>query len=91
VMLEVVKARYHEGYCIGVEFNDGVAGVVDLSDALWGPVFEPLKDVERFKQFEVSDVLHTLAWENGADLAPESLHDRLANQGVQPTSPALQE
>jgi len=90
-MLEVVKARYHDGYCVWVEFNDGVAGVVDLSDALWGPIFEPLKDVERFKQFEVSDVLHTLAWKNGADLAPESLHDRLANQGVQPTSPSLRE
>jgi len=90
-MLEVVKARYHDGYCVWVEFNDGVAGLVDLSDALWGPVFDTLKDVERFKQFEVSAVLHTLAWENGADLAPESLYSRLAKQDVQPNTPSLRE
>ena len=72
-MLEVVNARYHDGYRVWVEFNDGVAGVVDLSDTLWGPVFEPLKDVERFKQFEISEVLHTLAWKNGADLCARIL------------------
>ncbi|MBU4399681.1 MAG: DUF2442 domain-containing protein, partial [Planctomycetes bacterium] len=49
----------------------------DLSDALWGPVFEPLRDVERFKRFVVSEVLHTLVWDNDADLAPEYLRDRL--------------
>ena len=67
-MLEVVRAQYQDGYRIWLEFNDGVSGVVDLSDALWGPVFEPLKDLDQFKRFAVSDVLHTLVWENDADL-----------------------
>jgi hypothetical protein len=81
-MLEVVNARYEGGYCVWVEFNDGAAGVVDLSDALWGPMFEPLKDLERFRRFAVSDVLHTLVWDNGADLAPEYLREKLASQSV---------
>ena len=76
-MLEVVEAKYQSGFNVWVKFNDGVAGVVDLSDALWGPVFEPLRDVERFKRFKVSEVLHTLVWDNDADLAPEYLRDRL--------------
>ena len=67
-MLQVVRARYEGGYRVWVEFNDGAAGVVDIADALWGPAFEPLKDIERFKRLGVSDVLHTLAWENGPDL-----------------------
>jgi hypothetical protein len=86
-MLEVVRARYQGEYSVWVEFNDGASGVVDLSDALWGPVFEPLKDTERFKQFGVSKVLHTLVWENGADLAPEYLRERLTNQTVAQTLP----
>jgi hypothetical protein len=87
-MLEVVKARYEGGYKVWIEFNDGRSGVVDLSDALWGPVFEPLRDVARFKRFEVSKTLHTLTWDNDADLAPEYLRDRLVAASVPQSSPA---
>ncbi len=66
-MLEVIRAKYQDEYKIWVEFNDGTAGIVDLGDSLWGPRFEPLKELERFKRFVVSDVLHTLVWENDAD------------------------
>ncbi len=85
-MLEVIRARYQEEYKIWVEFNDGVAGVIDLSDVLWGPMFEPLKDLERFQRFAVSDVLHTLVWENDADLAPECLYEKLARHSGQPAA-----
>jgi hypothetical protein len=86
-MLEVVNAWYEGGYNVWIEFNDGVSGVVDLSDALWGPVFEPLRGIARFKRFEVSKTLHTLAWDKGADLAPEYLRERLVDASV-PPSPA---
>ncbi|MEN6450352.1 MAG: DUF2442 domain-containing protein [Thermoguttaceae bacterium] len=79
-MLEVVNARHEGGYCVWVQFNDGESGVVDLFDALWGPMFDSLRDVEQFRRFAVSDVLHTLAWDNGADLAPEYLRDKLLHQ-----------
>jgi hypothetical protein len=76
-MLTVTQAQYRNEYQIWVQFSDGIAGVVDLADTLWGPMFEPLKDCERFKRFVVSDVLHTLVWENGADLSPEYLHEKV--------------
>ncbi len=76
-MLEVVRAEYVADYRVRVRFNTGEEGIVDLRDALWGPVFEPLKDLAEFRRFRVSDVLHTIAWENGADPAPEFLRDRL--------------
>jgi len=79
-MLEVTRARYESGYKIWVEFNNGTSGIVDLSEVLWGPVFEPLKDVERFKRFVVSNVLHTIVWDNDADLAPEYLYEKLSNE-----------
>jgi hypothetical protein len=40
-----------------------------------GPMFEPLKDVEYFKAFTLDPMFHTLTWPNGADIAPEFLHD----------------
>ena len=76
-MLEVTKAKYLKDYTIWIEFNDGASGSVDLSDTLWGPMFEPLRDLKLFSKFQVSDTLHTIAWENGADLAPEYLYARL--------------
>jgi hypothetical protein len=76
-MLEVMSAEYVEGHRIRVCFNTGGARIVDLENALWGPVFEPLKDLSYFRRFTVSEVLHTVCWENGADLAPEYLHERL--------------
>jgi hypothetical protein len=39
-------------------------------------VFEPLKDREIFRRFTVDPEAGTLVWENGADLAPESLFRR---------------
>jgi hypothetical protein len=77
-MLEVTGAEYVEDYKIRIAFSNGDRGVVDLADALWGPVFEPLKDPARFRRFKVSEVFHTLVWENGADLAPEYLHQKMA-------------
>ena len=49
---------------------------VELTDVLWGKVFEPLKDREIFRRFTVDPKAGTIVWENGADLAPESLYRR---------------
>ena len=70
-MLEVVQAEYVEGYKLKVSFSSGERGVVDLADALWGPIFAPLRNETQFQRFYLSPVLHTIAWENEADFAPE--------------------
>ncbi len=88
-MLEVVRAEYVEGYKIRVAFNTGETGVVDLADVLWGPVFEPLKDLDTFKRFKVSHVLHTIAWDNHADLAPEYLREKMREQATESERPGL--
>ena len=72
---DVLEAKYVRDYVIWLRFRDGTAGEVDLRDELWGEVFEPLKDVEYFKKFTVHPEFETLVWPNGADIAPETLHD----------------
>ena len=71
MILHVVRAEYVSGHRIHLWFNDGMDGEVDLSGLLDGQVFEPLRDVNYFKSFRLEG--HTVAWENGADFAPEYL------------------
>ena len=61
-----------------VLFSDGMSGEVDLSDRLRGPMFEPLKDPEFFKQVRVDGPSGTVMWPNGADIAPDVIHEELS-------------
>lgn len=76
-MICVTKAEYRDEFKIWVEFDNGVSGIVDLKDLLWGPVFEPLQELSNFRRFEVSDIFQTITWYNGADIAPEALYERV--------------
>ncbi|GMV94450.1 MAG: hypothetical protein AMXMBFR82_42280 [Candidatus Hydrogenedentota bacterium] len=77
MILHIVEARHERDYVIYLKFNDGAEGYVDLSDQLFGEMFAPLKDKTRFKSFKLDPELETIVWENGADFAPEFLHERL--------------
>lgn len=74
MFLHITSARYLDAYRIEVTFNNGKTGIADLSEALTGPVFEPLKHPQAFAQFSVDAELETLVWQNGADLAPEYVY-----------------
>ena len=78
VMLpRVIDARYTTGYRVWLRFAGGPAGEIDLTELLWGPVFEPLKDQAEFAKVRIDPEWHTLVWPNGADLSPVSLLQRL--------------
>ena len=70
----VVEAEYRGEFKIHVTFSDGVSGTVDFADWLTGPVFEPLHDRAYFRKFFLDG--GTVTWPNGADIAPETLHER---------------
>ena len=73
-MICITKAKYLNDYKVKLEFSDGKNGIVDLKDELYGSVFEPLQDKEIFATVSLDKDLDTIAWENGADLAPEFLY-----------------
>jgi hypothetical protein len=78
-MLHIESVKYVSGYILLISFDDGVTGNVDFENALNGPVFLPLKDVNEFSKVCVDPELETIVWPNGADLAPEfvkELHDK---------------
>ena len=74
MFLHIKEAQYLGDYRIAVTFNNGQAGIADLSDALQGGVFEALKDKNEFAKLSVDAELETIAWPNGADLAPEFVY-----------------
>lgn len=86
---DVIEARHVHDHVVWLRFRDGLAGEVDLAPELHGPVFEPLRDVDFFRRFRLD--VDSLAWPNGADLAPEFLHDLVSRSapGIgRPDAPA---
>ncbi len=77
MILHVIEAKHERDYVLWLKFSDGAEGFVDLADELYGEVFAPLKAPANFKAFRVDPELETVVWENGADFAPEFLHNRL--------------
>ena len=87
----VVRAEYVDNYRIQLTFNDGTSGTVDFITWLAGPVFQPLLDVAYFRRFFLDG--GTVCWPNGADIAPETLHQAASarkrpNTTLQPSSRA---
>ena len=72
-MERIIRAEPLEDYRIAVEFSDGLLGVVDLSERLFGTMFTPLKDPEFFNRLAI-DEFGAICWPNGADLAPDALY-----------------
>jgi predicted metalloprotease len=79
-MLHLTSAKHVRKKIIWLAFDNGVRGEVDLSESLIGPIFEPLNDDVEFAKFTFYSELKTIVWPNGADFAPEYLHELLTEQ-----------
>jgi len=75
-MDRVTAVRPLPPYRLEIEFSDGVRGVLDYEDRLFGPMMEPLRDPARFAEVGL-DEFGVICWPNGADLAPDAIYDRL--------------
>lgn len=73
MILHTTEVTPLPNYRLSLRFNNGEAGVVDLSGELDGDVFEALREPEQFLTAYQHPVMRTVAWQNGADVAPEFL------------------
>jgi hypothetical protein len=71
----VCNVKYESGHKLMLTFEDGSIRVADLADHLDGEVFEPLRDVRRFKRVRLNPDLDTVVWDNGADMSPDFLYE----------------
>ena len=71
----VKKIKYESGYSFLIIFDDDTQAVIDFSDYFEkGPVFAPLRNPAFFRQAKIEG--GTIAWPNGADIAPETLYEK---------------
>ena len=78
MILRIVEAKVCGRNSLRLAFNDGTRKIVDVSPLLNGEIFEPLRDPAYFSRAELDRVSGTVAWPNGADFAPEALHELAA-------------
>ena len=73
---DVTSIEYRQGYTYRITFDDGMSGDVDFTEYLsLGPIFVPLRELSYFRQARIEG--GTTAWPNGADVAPETLYERV--------------
>jgi hypothetical protein len=71
----VKDVAYLSEYKLLLTFEDGVAKLVDLKPYLDGEIFEPLKNIDYFKNVRVNPDIDTIVWDNNADLSPDFLYE----------------
>ena len=78
-MSRVASVKPLDDYRLSLTFLDGTQGVVSIRDRLFGPVFEPLRELGIFRQVRVDEF--GVAWPNVPTLPPmrctNELRDRL--------------
>jgi hypothetical protein len=71
----LIGAKSCDRYTVHVRFEDGLTADVDLSYLLdYGGVFEPLRELDYFRQLRADTEAGTIVWPNEADIAPETLY-----------------
>jgi hypothetical protein len=72
---------------VALTFADGLHGEVDILDRMHGPVFADARTPEGFARIAVDRETGTIVWPGGADLAPDTLYQRVRT-GAWPDSRA---
>jgi hypothetical protein len=70
------------GFRLGVRFNDGTEGTVELADFLNSPsagVFSALRNESLFRQARIE--LGAVTWPGNLDLAPDAMHREIKAHG----------
>ncbi len=90
----ITQVRPLEGYQLELDFTDGTRGQVDLKDWIVGQggVFEPLENLDFFRQVRVNGEFGTIQWPNDVDFCPDVLYSRVTGKplpSVKPESAAF--
>ena len=87
-MRKISKVKVLQGYCLELTFDDGVCGMVDLSDLVGRGVFALWRDRHSFEQVQIGS-LGELIWGDQVDLCPDSLYLKVTGKKPEDIFPAL--
>jgi hypothetical protein len=58
-----------------IRFKDDSEQTINFEPVLAGELYRPLRDLTIFNAVRIDSEAHTIAWPNGADFDPATLHD----------------
>ena len=87
-MRKVIKARALPEYKLELKFDDGVSGIVDLSENVGKGVFALWRDPSAFKQVYIGKS-GDVAWGDRIDLCPDSLYLKVTGKKPEELFPSL--
>jgi Protein of unknown function (DUF2442) len=85
-LVDVTAVEVLGDYRLRLTFADGTVGDADFTARDWRGVFEPLQDPAYFARVEVDEEAGTIAWPNGADMAPEPLYEQARRNAASSSS-----
>ena len=74
---DITKASVVRHGVLHLTFADGTTGEVAVLERMRGPVFEHARTAEGFARVAVDAETGTVVWPGGADLAPDTLYERV--------------
>lgn len=89
MLKDIVAVKPLDGYQLWLRFEDGIEGVVDISQLIsFSGIFAPLQDLTYFAQVQIHPELGTIVWQNGADFDPDVLYALVTKRSISTDSRA---
>ncbi len=74
-MFDIIEANYIKDYQIEFRFADDSTGIIDFAEYKNKPgLFSEFQDINFFINFKLDENLSTITWENGLDIAPDTIY-----------------
>lgn len=89
-MKKIAKVKVLSGYRLELEFDDGVSGIVDLSENVGKGVFALWCDPLAFEQVRIGSS-GELVWGDRIDLCPDALYLKVTGKKPEDIFAALRE
>lgn len=86
----ITKVKVLKDYRLELTFDDGVSGMVDLSDLVGKGVFSLWQDRRAFEQVRIGSS-GELIWNDQIDLCPDSLYLKVTGKKPEDIFPALRQ
>lgn len=86
--MEIVVVKPLSDFRLFLKFNDGVAGIVDLSSIAGRGVFASWLNAGFFDKVRITDV-GALEWPGELDLCPDSLYLQLTGKKAEDLFPSI--
>jgi hypothetical protein len=87
-MIKITNVKVLQGYRLELTFEDGVCGVVDLSELVGKGVFALWLDRGVFERVRIGS-FGELTWHDKIDLCPDSLYLKATGRKPEDVFPAL--